>query len=128
MLVRAEQFRARGKEQLRKTVDRFRPRDVAVDLTRVDVAPYVAKGVNTLILDAEGTFVTTKGWDVADAMKVHIAKQRELGIKNIAVISNNTPKNRADWVRLTSWAEQIGADAVFVPLDPSERKPAPTLL
>lgn len=112
----------------RKFIDRYRPTATAKDITSIDFSPFIARGVNTLLLDAEGTFVQYKGRQVADNIKTHIAKQRLAGISNIAIITNRIAKDEASKAKLNGWASQIGADAVFSPQKWSELKPAPDML
>ncbi len=88
-------------------------------------------GVNTLLLDAEGTIVEYGGWDVDPVVIDKIKTLRENGLENVAIVTNAKIKDDKDdtsFLKLAWWADQIGADIVFTPQDSSERKPSPKML
>lgn len=121
--------RLNPEKPLRKSfLDRYRPTTTTKNITDIDLSPFIAKGINTLLLDAEGTFVPYKGQNVPEDIKTYIAKQRLAGIDNIAIVTNSRPIDEESRIRLNGWTSQIGADAIFSPRNWYEHKPAPNML
>jgi len=109
-------------------VEHLQPDEEISELLDIDFEAHVAAGRTTLLLDAEGTFVENGAWDVDENAKEAVERARAAGIENIAVITNKRPKNETEWTRIASWADQIGADAIFTPLYKGDRKPQPTMI
>jgi predicted HAD superfamily phosphohydrolase YqeG len=68
------------------------------------------------------------GWTVDDEMVEWFSTLRLRGVERIIITTNKAAKDEVDIVQLQAWAEQIGADALFSPMDSSQRKPSPYML
>lgn len=97
-------------------------------LEDIDFTRFTKKGINTLLLDAEGTFVGHNGIDPNPAAVRAIQKAKLQGIEHIAIISNKAPTDEESFLKLAWWAEQIGAGIVFTPEGPEDRKPSSRML
>jgi HAD superfamily hydrolase (TIGR01662 family) len=107
-------------------LDKYRPTTRVSNINEIDFAGFRERGVNTLLLDAEGTIVHQNGWDIDQGIIDNIKSQ---GFDNIAIVTNKRPKNEKEFVRLNHWAQQLGENAVvFAPTSRSERKPSSKML
>ncbi len=107
-------------------VDWYRPTLKVSHINEINFSGFKERGVNTLLLDGEGSFVEHNGWDIDPKIVKRIKSQ---DFDNIAIVSNKRPNTEKDFVRLNHWAEQLGENVVvFTPLDRSERKPGSKML
>ena len=124
--LRQPQTRQRESRSRVRFLDQYRASEkTAPGITAIDFEKYKEKGVTTLLLDAEGTFVRHDGWQVDQDV---IDKIKNAGFEHIAIVSNKKPKDERTFVKLNYWAHQIGADIIVTPESKSERKPHPAML
>lgn len=120
---------ARIPSQRKETfLERRRPTEVKQSITEIDPNKYQKLGVNTLFLDAEGTFIENDGWKIDQEVIDKIGRFREAGFENVVIVTNKKPKDERTFVKMNYWAHQLGADIVFTPETKRERKPHPDLL
>ena len=119
------------RERAISSLDKYRPMRTVANITEFDFAEYKrqsnkeGEGV-TLLLDAEGTFVRHGQWEVDEDIKDYLKVHKEAkNIKQIAIITNAMPTDEEAFLKINSWAQQIGAELVLTPLTADERKPAP---
>jgi predicted HAD superfamily phosphohydrolase YqeG len=97
----------------------------APGINAIDFEKYKKKGVTTLLLGAEGTFIHYDGWNV-DQEVIDRIKNSEF--EHVAIVFNKKPKDERTFVKLNYWAHQIGADIVVTPESKNELKPHPAIL
>ncbi len=86
-------------------------------------------GIDTLLLDAEGTFVEFGTIYPDQKIASHLKNLRtQLPQLKVAIVTNKTAKDPASFVTLTHWGDTINADVVITPLDPSWRKPSSRMI
>lgn len=112
----------------REFLEKRRPSDSASSIKEIDVNKYKQLGVNTLFLDVEGTIVEHNGWKIDQEVVDKVSEFRQAGFNKVVIITNKKPNDEFTFVKINSWAQQIGADLVFTPESKQERTPHPDIL
>lgn len=109
----------------RKNSGHYRPTHGKQRFTDIDFKALHAQGISYLILDVDNTLALHKGPEVHPDVRAHLHRAMSNGyIRGICLLSNAVIPKKRRRERLTSIAEQIGAEhlllaTVFTGLKPS---------
>jgi predicted HAD superfamily phosphohydrolase YqeG/phosphatidylglycerophosphate synthase len=120
-------------QQGERYIDNYRPCEHLGSIEEIDLEGHIDQGHTVFMFDAEGTVVSKDGWVVDQTVKDRLDAARNHAIKSgkqlhIFIATNKRPKDEADLWQMQAWADQIGAEQVFTPLESGQRKPSPYML
>ena len=90
----------------------------------VDAEQWAQEGVRGLLLDVEGTLGETGASELLPEYVDWVVRARDAGIDFVGLWTNKTIDSVADRQLLRGWQEQVGADLVLSPDQPSHAKPS----
>ena len=93
-------------------------------ITDVPLDEWAADGVRLLLVDIEATMGITGEPKLIEENLEHLHAAHE-NIPYIAGWSNKSIKSQSDRDLVASWGEQMGTDAIFLPLGDTDFKPSP---
>lgn len=105
--------------------DQYMPTEAPVyRITDIDLSRWANEGVKLLMVDVEACLGETGSEQLEVEHVKHIQEAHEV-IPHIALWSNKKIRTEDDRDLVAGWGDQVGADAIFTPIDSSQRKPSP---